>query len=59
MDKLRLIIPVYNDWPSFRILLREPDQVAANLTARIFVTAVNDSSTESSGTSFDITRPFS
>jgi polyisoprenyl-phosphate glycosyltransferase len=46
MDKLRLIVPVYNDWPSFRILLREVDQVAAGLPYRTFVTAVDDGSTE-------------
>jgi hypothetical protein len=46
MDRLRLVIPVYNDWPSFRILLRELDQVAATLPVRMFVTAVNDGSTE-------------
>lgn len=46
MNRLRLVIPVYNDWPSFRILLRELDQVAAKLPFRMFVTAVNDGSTD-------------
>lgn len=46
MRRLRLIIPIYNDWPSYRILLRELDRVAANLPVRVFVTAVNDGSTE-------------
>lgn len=53
MDKLRLVVPVYNDWSSFRILLRELDQVAANLPFRIFVTAVNDGSTEQPPPSFN------
>jgi polyisoprenyl-phosphate glycosyltransferase len=53
MDKLRLIVPVYNDWSSFRILLRELDQVAANLPFRIFVTAVDDGSTEEPPASFN------
>ncbi len=52
MDKLRLVIPVYNDWASFRILLRELDQVAANLPVRMFVTAVNDGSTENPDADF-------
>lgn len=46
MDKLRIIVPVFNDWRSFRILLRELDRVAAELSVRIFVTAVDDGSTE-------------
>ncbi len=45
MEKLRIVVPVYNDWPSFRILLRELDQVAARLPCRVFVTAVDDGST--------------
>lgn len=52
MDKLRLIIPVYNDWPSFRMLLRELDQVAASLPVHMFVTAVDDGSTEDPGADF-------
>lgn len=46
VEKLRIIIPVFNDWRSFRILLRELDQVAAELPVRIFITAVDDGSTE-------------
>jgi hypothetical protein len=34
MEKLRLVIPVYNDWPSFRVLLRDLCRVAANPPAR-------------------------
>lgn len=49
MDKLRLVVPVYNDWPSFQILLRDLDRVAANLPFRMFVTAVDDGSTEQPG----------
>jgi polyisoprenyl-phosphate glycosyltransferase len=52
MEKLRLVIPVYNDWTSFRMLLRELDQVAADLPLRLFVTAVNDGSTEGPDPSF-------
>jgi polyisoprenyl-phosphate glycosyltransferase len=43
---LQLIIPVYNDWASFRILLQELDKFAATSCFKIFVTAVNDGSTE-------------
>lgn len=46
MDKVRIVIPVYNDWRSFRILLRELDRAMSEIPARIFVTAVNDGSTE-------------
>jgi glycosyltransferase involved in cell wall biosynthesis len=45
MQKLRLIIPVYNDWTSFNILLRELDEVARTLPVRMAVSAVNDGST--------------
>src|ERR1700733_15158066 len=46
MLRLHLVIPVYNDWPSFRILLRELDKFAATTSHKIYVTAVNDGSTE-------------
>lgn len=46
-------MPVYNDWPSFRQLLREVDRVAATLPCRIFVSAVNDGSTEEPGSDYD------
>ena len=46
MDKIRIVIPVYNDWRSFRILLRELDRAVERIPARVFVTAVNDGSTE-------------
>lgn len=50
---MRLIVPVYNDWLSFRCLLRDLDEVAANLPYRIFVTAVNDGSTELPDAAYD------
>ena len=53
MEKLRLAIPVYNDWQSFRMLLSELDQVAAKLPLLMFVTAVNDCSTEGPGADFN------
>ena len=45
MKKLRLVVPVFNDWVSFNILLRELNQVAASLPMAISVSAVNDGST--------------
>ncbi len=45
MKKLRLVVPVFNDWVSFGILLRELNQVAASLPIAISVSAVNDGST--------------
>ena len=46
MNKLRLIVPVYNDGPSFGMLLRELDNAAASLPFQMFVTAIDDGSTE-------------
>jgi glycosyltransferase involved in cell wall biosynthesis len=45
MQRLRLVIPVYNDWISFHILLRELDDVAAELPVRIAISVVDDGST--------------
>ncbi|HXC97214.1 MAG TPA: glycosyltransferase [Edaphobacter sp.] len=45
MKKLRLVVPVFNDWDSFRILLREINEVAASLPMAINISAVNDGST--------------
>lgn len=53
MEKLRIVVPVYNDWPSFRILLRELDLVAAHLPFRIQVIAVNDGSTSVPDETYD------
>lgn len=46
MNKLRLVVPVYNDWPSLHILLHELDKVAASISCEIFVSAVDDGSVE-------------
>ena len=46
MRRLRLVVPVYNDWLSFNILLQELNQVASTLPVRLAVSAVNDGSTE-------------
>ncbi len=45
--RLRLVMPVYNDWASFRRLMQELDKFAATSSFSIFVTAVNDGSSES------------
>jgi hypothetical protein len=37
MDKLRLVVPVYNDWPSFRILILSLGKLAESLLPRISV----------------------
>ncbi len=39
------MIPVFNDWDSLLILLREVDQVAGSLPVRIAVSVINDGST--------------
>ena len=46
MNTLRIIIPVYNDWISLDMLLRELDKAAATLPFQIFVSIINDGSTE-------------
>lgn len=50
MRRLRLVVPVFNDWESFCILLGQIDQVATELELRISVCAVNDGSTVSPDT---------
>lgn len=45
MRRLRLVVPVYNDWDSFAILLRELDRLAARLPLQVCVSAVDDGST--------------
>ena len=49
--RVRLITPVYNDWPSFRQLLCELDAQSATLPFELFVSAIDDGSTESVETS--------
>ena len=44
MNKVHLVVPVYNDWESFRVLLHELDAVAASLPFQLFVSAVDDGS---------------
>ena len=41
---LTIITPVYNDWDSFRILIREIDRVCANMGMQIHVLAIDDGS---------------
>lgn len=46
MNRLRLVIPVFNDWLSFSLLLAELDHVAAALPFQLFVSAIDDGSTD-------------
>lgn len=46
--RLRIVIPVFNDWESLNILLRELDAVAPALPYRVVVSAVDDGSIQSS-----------
>jgi glycosyltransferase involved in cell wall biosynthesis len=46
MNRLRLVIPVFNDWLSLSLLLTELDKVAASLPFQLFVSAIDDGSTE-------------
>lgn len=43
---LCVIIPVFNDWPSLAILLNRLNEAAAKLDTQIFVTVVDDGSTD-------------
>lgn len=43
--RLRLVVPVFNDWDSFAVLLRELDRVAARLPFQVSVSAIDDGST--------------
>lgn len=45
MQRLRLVVPVFNDWTSFHVLLHELDEVARELDVRMSISAVNDGST--------------
>jgi glycosyltransferase involved in cell wall biosynthesis len=46
MKRLRFVVPVFNDWASFNILLRDLNQVAATLPFRVAVSSINDGSTD-------------
>ncbi len=46
ISHIAIIIPVFNDWPSFQILLEKLNTVAATLGPRLTVLAVNDGSIE-------------
>jgi hypothetical protein len=46
MNRVRLVVPVYNDWVSFRHLLGELDRASADLPFQLFVSAVDDGSNE-------------
>jgi glycosyltransferase involved in cell wall biosynthesis len=50
--RLRVIVPVFNDWESFGILLRHLDGVAPNLPCSIHVTAIDDGSLQSADAVF-------
>lgn len=44
MRSIRIVLPVFNDWDSLVLLLRDLDQVAAALPMEFVVSAVNDGS---------------
>jgi polyisoprenyl-phosphate glycosyltransferase len=46
MDSLAVVIPVYNDWASFGILLEKLNDVAKTLPVSLLVLGVDDGSTE-------------
>jgi glycosyltransferase involved in cell wall biosynthesis len=46
MKSLSVVIPVYNDWASFRILLDKLNEIARTLPVSMLVIGVDDGSTE-------------
>lgn len=44
--RLRVVIPVFNDWESLSILLRELDRIANSLPCELIVSVVDDGSTQ-------------
>lgn len=48
MENLRIVVPVFNDWISFRILLGELDRIASTLPVRLAISAIDDGSTDPS-----------
>jgi polyisoprenyl-phosphate glycosyltransferase len=46
MDTLSVVVPVYNDWASFGILLDRLNEAAKTLPVSIMVTGVDDGSTD-------------
>ena len=45
--RLRVVIPVFNDWESLAILLRELDRLAGSLGCELIVSVIDDGSTQS------------
>src|SRR5258708_9881439 len=46
MKHLRIVTPIFNDWPAFLMLLRDLDQVCAKLDCAVSVLAIDDGSTD-------------
>lgn len=46
MKKLRLVVPVFNDWASCSILLQELDRVVSTLAVSVSISLIDDGSTE-------------
>lgn len=46
--RLRVVIPVFNDWESLNVLLRELDRTATGLSCQVIASVVDDGSIESS-----------
>ena len=44
--RLRVAIPVFNDWESLAILLRELDRISGSLGYELIISVIDDSSTQ-------------
>jgi polyisoprenyl-phosphate glycosyltransferase len=51
---LTIILPVYNDWESFKVLLEDISRAVAQKNLSVYVVAVNDGSSHESPTSRDL-----
>lgn len=45
MQRLKIVVPVFNDWDSFVMLMRDLNRVASELDLQLAVSAVDDGST--------------
>ena len=54
MTNLCIVVPVFNDWKSLEVLLGNLNEVAKKLPIPLFVTVVNDGSTEPSDSMSDV-----
>ena len=50
--KIKILIPIFNDWNSVKLLINKIDKVITDIEAEFSVIIVNDASTEKNQTIF-------